>query len=166
MIAQIKALESLDVARAYGFNLRHRGARYWACCPLHGEKTASLCFFSDGKWYCFGCHAHGDAADLYAALYGVSIGEALRIVKGETRQQPHKPTANDLRIAVERWKAKQWSDVCRRKHDARAVIAKLEYTEPDCAAFWDAILAEALSQDELNLLEAVTLKQLICWAGG
>ena len=66
-----RRISAADVARREGLHLRRRGAKEWACCPLHGEKTASLCFYEDGRWYCFGCHRHGDAVDLYAALQQV-----------------------------------------------------------------------------------------------
>lgn len=77
-------MTALDVAAGYGLPLRQKGSKYWACCPLHGEKTPSLCFFPDGRWYCFGCHQYGDAVDLYAALYDVPTRDALRIVKGDS----------------------------------------------------------------------------------
>ena len=67
---------SADVARNAGLALKRHGDREWTCCPLHSEKTASLCFYPDGGWYCFGCHAGGDAVDLYAALYTVTRVEA------------------------------------------------------------------------------------------
>ena len=67
---------ALEIAQAYGLPLKQKGSKHWACCSIHGEKTPSLCFFPDGRWYCFGCHQHGDAADLYAAMYGVTLAEA------------------------------------------------------------------------------------------
>ena len=60
----------MDVALREGIRLRQKGSRAWACCPLHGEKTPSLCFYPDGRWYCFGCHRGGDAVDFLAALRG------------------------------------------------------------------------------------------------
>ena len=52
-----------------------RGRRAWCRCPLHGEKTAS-CSFSDGLFYCFGCHRGGSSVDFVSALFGIPIREA------------------------------------------------------------------------------------------
>lgn len=154
---------SIDVASAYGLALHQMGARSWACCPLHGEKTASLCFYPDGRWYCFGCHAHGDAADLYAALHGVTMGEALRAVNGETHRlaAPRKPTAADLRRIVENYIAGLWSQACEQKHAAQAAMATLEATHTPAQlayldAYWEAVRRAALADDTLEQLAALT----------
>jgi len=76
-------VSALDVAERAGLALKRRGSRSWACCPLHGEKTPSLCFYEDGGWHCFGCHEGGDAVALYAALYRLPMGEAARRLAAE-----------------------------------------------------------------------------------
>lgn len=40
-------------------------------CPFHAEKTSSLKLY-DNTFYCFGCHARGDALDFVGKLFGVS----------------------------------------------------------------------------------------------
>ena len=42
--------------------LKKKGSEYWACCPFHGEKTASFSV-SPGKqfYHCFGCQKSGNA---------------------------------------------------------------------------------------------------------
>ncbi len=162
---------SLDVAQAAGLAVHPKGSRSWACCPLHGEKAASLCFFPDGRWKCFGCGAHGDASDLYAALHGVPLGEALRIVKGdEWRRDGRTLTKAEkaalLRQKVEAWKSTHWEEACRELHTARAEMNALEaMLGPESLrrnpAFWDAAEAHAKAQDTLNLLEAATPRQLV-----
>lgn len=38
-------------------------------CPFHGDVNPSLmATFDNGKWYCFGCGAHGDAFDMVKAM--------------------------------------------------------------------------------------------------
>jgi len=126
-----------------------------------------MCFFPDGRWYCFGCHRHGDAADLYAALYGVPLAEALRAVKGTERPRgPYKPTAAELRRKVEAWKGELWAKTCRNKHSAQAVIAELEarHTLEQLVTmnfFWEAVRQTAEAEDVLNLLESATPAQLL-----
>jgi len=152
---------TLDVARAAGLDLRQSGSRWWTYCPLHSERTPSFCIFPDGRWYCFGCHAHGDAADLYAALYDVSLGEALRAVRGaDYRPKPRKPTGSDLRRKVEEWRSQRWHEACAVLHAARLIM---EHTVPDSDQFWRAVGFEAWAIDELNALEAATPGQMVFW---
>lgn len=155
-------MTALDVAAAYGLPIHQKGGRHWARCPIHGEKTASLCFFPDGRWYCFGCHQHGDAADLYAALYGVPIGQALRAVRGDRLEyQPKKPTAAELRRRVQAWKGQRWAEACGAKHAGRALMGISQALGRDDAAFWQGAKMEADAEDVLLMLESATPAQLL-----
>ncbi len=56
----------------------------WAPCPFHQEKTAS--FHVDdrkGYYYCFGCHAKGDAITFVRETENVDFIEAVRILAQE-----------------------------------------------------------------------------------
>ncbi|MEI4231597.1 DNA primase [Roseovarius sp. D22-M7] len=56
----------------------------WAPCPFHQEKTAS--FHVDdrkGFYYCFGCHAKGDAISFIRETENVEFIEAVKILAGE-----------------------------------------------------------------------------------
>ncbi len=56
----------------------------WAPCPFHQEKTAS--FHVDdqkGFYYCFGCHAKGDAISFVRETENVSFMEAIEILARE-----------------------------------------------------------------------------------
>lgn len=160
MIVQHNILDSLAVARTAGLNVQCKGSRWWTCCPLHNERTPSFCIFPDGRFKCFGCGANGDAADLYAALYHVPLGEALRVVHGENwRPQPRKPDGHDLRRAVEAWKGERWREACAEKHAAWAIIKE----STDNEKFWQAVADEATANDKLNLLDAATPRQLVGW---
>ena len=60
----------------------------WAPCPFHQEKTAS--FHVDdrkGYYYCFGCHAKGDAISFVRETENVSFMEAVDILAGEAGMQ-------------------------------------------------------------------------------
>ncbi len=60
----------------------------WAPCPFHQEKTAS--FHVDDKkgfYYCFGCHAKGDAITFVRETENVDFIEAVRILAGEAGMQ-------------------------------------------------------------------------------
>ena len=56
----------------------------WSPCPFHHEKTAS--FHVDdrkGYYYCFGCHAKGDAISFVRETENVGFMEAVQILAGE-----------------------------------------------------------------------------------
>ena len=56
----------------------------WAPCPFHQEKTAS--FHVDdrqGFYYCFGCHAKGDAISFVRETENVGFMEAVEILARE-----------------------------------------------------------------------------------
>ena len=60
----------------------------WAPCPFHQEKSAS--FHVDdrkGFYYCFGCHAKGDAISFVRETENVEFMEAIRILAGEAGMQ-------------------------------------------------------------------------------
>ena len=57
---------------------------WWAPCPFHQEKTAS--FHVDdrkGYYYCFGCHAKGDAISFVRETENVGFMEAVEILARE-----------------------------------------------------------------------------------
>ena len=60
----------------------------WAPCPFHQEKTAS--FHVDDKkgyYYCFGCHAKGDAISFVRETENVGFMEAVKILADEAGMQ-------------------------------------------------------------------------------
>nr|WP_010394795.1 DNA primase [Paracoccus sp. TRP] len=57
---------------------------WWAPCPFHGEKTPS--FHVDdqkGFYYCFGCHAKGDALTFLREAEGMGFIEAVEFLAAE-----------------------------------------------------------------------------------
>lgn len=57
---------------------------FWAPCPFHQEKSAS--FHVDdrkGFYYCFGCHAKGDAIAFVKDTENVGFMEAVEILARE-----------------------------------------------------------------------------------
>jgi len=61
---------------------------WWAPCPFHQEKSAS--FHVDdrkGFYYCFGCHAKGDAVSFVKEADNVSFMEAVEILAREAGMQ-------------------------------------------------------------------------------
>jgi len=75
------------VGRKVGWDTRKSNpgkGDYWAPCPFHAEKTAS--FHVDDKkgfYYCFGCHAKGDALSFVRETENVGFMEAVEILARE-----------------------------------------------------------------------------------
>lgn len=126
-----------------------------------------MCFFPDGRFHCFGCGAHGDAADLYAALHGVPLAEALHTVRGgSAAPKTRAPTAADLRRKLDEWKSARWAQACRELHEAKAALTTLEGKHSpaqlaELPAFWEAADRIATANDTLNLLESASMAQLL-----
>jgi hypothetical protein len=61
-----------------------RGRKLWWSCPFHEDTNPSLCV-EPGKpyWRCYGCDAHGDAANLVMRLEGLTFPEAVRWLTGD-----------------------------------------------------------------------------------
>jgi len=73
-----KSIQASDAAERAGLTLKQRGTRYWSRCFMHEDKTESLVFYDDGRFYCFSCKASGDAVNLYELLYNLSATDAAR----------------------------------------------------------------------------------------
>lgn len=56
--------------------------RGFIACPFHGEKIGSLKLYDD-TFYCFGCHAGGDAVDFVGKLFGLTPAESIRRINDD-----------------------------------------------------------------------------------
>ncbi|MGL6211483.1 MAG: DNA primase, partial [Paracoccaceae bacterium] len=78
----------------------------WAPCPFHQEKSAS--FHVDdrkGYYYCFGCHAKGDAVTFVKETENVGFIEAVQILATEAgmpmpARDPHAAQKSDRRTEL------------------------------------------------------------------
>lgn len=75
---QIRDIDLVSLVQSEGIEVIKRGSKHFACCPIHNEKTASFCIFSDGHAKCFGCGWYGDGVDLLQELHGLTFKEALQ----------------------------------------------------------------------------------------
>jgi len=81
--------------------LKKKGKEYWACCPFHGEKSASFSVSQNKQFYhCFGCQMSGNAISFlmeYDHMEFVEAIETLAQIMGlevpyEQGQAPSAPT--------------------------------------------------------------------------
>lgn len=171
---QVRDIPAWQAAEHQGLQLKRSGSRWWACCPLHGEKTSSLCFYPDGGWYCFGCHKGGDAVSLYQELLDTdALTAAQRLAEDfgisiQENQQPRAPsrpkaTAYHLMQELERRRGKEWSYLCDGLHRAETILDK--YTVPSDAA-WDnpefinALKARTYANQRLDYLAQASYQEL------
>ena len=68
-----------EAARRFGLVADRAGM---VRCPFHEDHIPSLRLYDD-HFYCFGCHAHGDAVDLVVRLTGCRPIEAARVLAEE-----------------------------------------------------------------------------------
>jgi hypothetical protein len=138
LFADIKArLSIVEVAGLCGLELKISGRRFVCCCPVHAEKTASCTIYpEDGNFHCYGCHAHGDAIELFRIVKGYAkpidaaweLARAAGIAVEEYKPhkahskpaQPPPPTDGQLVRAFEEWqktafywlrKYRDWMDI-------------------------------------------------------
>ena len=78
-VQQVRAAtDILAVVQSY-VPLRRKGGRYWGCCPFHSEKTPSFSVVpAEGFFYCFGCHAGGDAFKFISLMEHITPFEAIK----------------------------------------------------------------------------------------
>ena len=82
--------------------LKKKGSEYWACCPFHGEKTASFSVSPSKQFYhCFGCQKSGNAVGFLMDYDHMEFVEAIESlaqslgleVPYEKGSAPAKPAA-------------------------------------------------------------------------
>lgn len=74
-------LSRTDVVAVVGrhVELKKAGANYMGLCPFHGEKSPSFSVSPSKQfYYCFGCHASGDALRFLTEHLGLSFTEAVK----------------------------------------------------------------------------------------
>ncbi|HOU54247.1 MAG TPA: DNA primase [Myxococcota bacterium] len=73
----LERVHLLEVVQEY-VSLKKRGRTWWGLCPFHSEKTPSFSVNPEkGVYYCFGCHAGGNAMTFLMEVQGLSRSEAI-----------------------------------------------------------------------------------------
>lgn len=74
---------------------------YWACCPFHGEKSASF-HVEDrkGRYHCFGCKASGDIFTFLVERDGATFPEAVERLAAEAGVAIPEPSPDDRQKAA------------------------------------------------------------------
>ncbi len=142
----------------------------WAPCPFHHEKTAS--FHVDdqkGFYYCFGCHAKGDAISFVKETENVSFIEAVEILareagmpmpardpKAQEKQDRRSQLAEVMEQAVQFFRlqlktgagAAARDYLTRRGLDAKALDRwEIGFAPERWQALWDHLTGKSVSED-------------------
>jgi hypothetical protein len=76
----------VDIAARYSLldlfpGARRRGGRYWANCPLHDDKNASLTIDLDGRHAkCWAGCLNGDYLDWYGRINGLTLAQTMEVL--------------------------------------------------------------------------------------
>ncbi len=165
----VRHITAIEAAERAGIPMVRRGSSYWACCPIHSEKTPSMKFYEgDRGWTCFGCHKGGDAVKLYEELYRVEPVEAARMLAAafgiavdESRPAgplpKPKPGERQKDRAAEVLYNQLWDKQCDRKWKAQAILGRLHAegkADWDNPAFVKALMVRSLADERLDELSS------------
>lgn len=161
-----------------GIQTRRSGGKAFARCLFHAEKMPSMCLYpDDGGFYCFGCHAHGDATALYAQALSLSPLEAAKRVCADfgfqyDRRSPRLPSkaptlnVRTLAAKLDAWREKKVQSLLEIQRVAEARMAQIEARMDYAAAAddesWRAALAErCAAQEKIALLDSLSLPEIL-----
>ncbi|WP_276657093.1 DNA primase, partial [Thauera aminoaromatica] len=111
----LSRVDIVDVIERY-LPLKKSGANYFACCPFHGEKSASFSVSPSKQFYhCFGCGVHGSAVGFLMEYSGLGFVDAIKELAAQVGLQ----VPDDGRSA-----APVHDDASERLYEAMAVAAR------------------------------------------
>ena len=80
-VAQVRASTDIVALISEHALLKKVGRRWSGLCPFHAEKTPSFSVNAEeGFYYCFGCHASGDAITFVRAMDHLDFVDAVRLL--------------------------------------------------------------------------------------
>lgn len=164
-----KTISTKDAADRAGLQLKPKGNKHWTSCFLHDDKTASLAVYDDGGWYCFSCHAGGDAVRLYELLYNLKPIDAAKKLSADfglsapsDQVAPHKIlTARDLQKTIDDIKWRRINMLLDIKHQAIARVSELNQNDDE--KIFAEIAKSSAAQDLINRIELLTGDDLLAW---
>jgi DNA primase len=112
----LSRVDIVDVIERY-LPLKKSGANYFACCPFHGEKSASFSVSPSKQFYhCFGCGVHGSAVGFLMEYSGLGFVDAVKELAAQVGLQ----VPDDGRSV-----SPAQNDASEKLHEAMAVAARL-----------------------------------------
>lgn len=179
-LAELKEQTDIaDVAALYVPSLRRVGREWKGLCPFHQEKTPSFYVIPrQGRYYCFGCRASGDAIRLVQELEKVTFVEAADRLAARLgrrfygRETPEERGLKELILAANAEAARYYADILahsERAAEARAYVSARGIAPATVEAFeigyslpeWEALRGFLIGRGhrENTLREAGLLKE-------
>ena len=151
-----EAVTAKQAGEMYGLKFDRRGLK--AVCPWHTDHKPSLSF-KGNRCKCFACNNGGDAVDLTAQIFGISLKEAAIKL-----QRDFGINCAVDRLDIARLRAQQrakemakeaenrrYDKLCRwERNNREALMAFDKYTALDNPKFVQLLRVFAKAQDELN----------------
>jgi len=137
-----------DIVRIVGeyIKLRKAGANWTALCPFHKEKSGSFHIYAtQGNYYCFGCHEHGDVFTFVMKMDNVSFPEAVRAVAVKMGIQLPKREFNSPQEAQEAGLRRQLIDV----HEAATQYFQQALNSPEAARAREYMTARGIAPETI-----------------
>ena len=165
-----KSISAKEAAERAGLHLTAKGRKHWTNCFLHDDRTASLAIYDDGGWYCFSCHAGGDAVKLYELLYDLKPADAAKKLSDDfdvkpSGQAPRRIlTARDLNRAIGDIRWRRVNQLLNIKYKALERRRQIEQDTP--MAFdkiYIEIAKESAAQDLSYRIELMADVDLLAW---
>ncbi|MDE3107116.1 MAG: DNA primase [Acidobacteriota bacterium] len=90
-IAQVRAASDLVALISETVALKRSGRRWSGLCPFHAEKTPSFSVNAEeGRYYCFGCRASGDAITWVRETHHLDFVDAVRLLADRAGIELHE----------------------------------------------------------------------------
>ena len=111
-VEEIKQSVSMkDVLSKYGVRV---DSHNMCCCPLHGEKHASMKVYPDG-YKCFACGANGDIFSFIQEKEGISFKDAFLLLGGTYKKEQNKTRKKLLRAKFQHEKEQKLKEETAEK---------------------------------------------------
>ena len=133
--------------------VKHTGNTYYAICPFHAEKTASLAVNTDRQfWKCFGCGLHGTIYNWIMLTENMTFPESIKKVANLTNTNIQEYTISKTKLFY-----KILKDIANKKETEPLKRTFLNIEKDYNEKFIDEIpqewLDEGISVDEMKKYE-------------
>ena len=156
LVAQLKSQWTiLEMVERCGLEEGRKGLKFLAPCHADTSPSAHL-YVDQDRWQCFVCDVGGDQLDLYAAVQGVALVDAIRMLATEhgldwkAELAPPKPRQPSPSEQLLRLSAQAHLEVLRTlQHDYSDVVGREAWVSLVEAAFYhyDEIMRRHRNRD-------------------
>lgn len=119
--------------------VRYNGNTAFCNCIFHQEDTASLAFFPNGTYKCFGCGAHGDVITLVQNLENLSFQEACQHIGERVGYdvviEPPNPEHEKYKDMMDNHTRRYWSNLHKDGEAMKYLVLKRGLTEDTIQKF-------------------------------